>query len=116
MDAIQIEGMQFYAFHGHYEVEQLVGNEYRVDIKIKTDCEKAAHTDNLEDALNYQTIYKIIQKEMVVTSKLLENVARRILDALYLEFSQIQKIKLKISKLNPLIGGEIEKVSVILKR
>ena len=116
MGIIQIEGMLFYAFHGHYEVEQLVGNEYRIDIKIKTDCEKAADTDNLEDAMNYQTIYKIIQKEMDFTSKLLENVAGRILDALYLEFAQIQKIKLKISKLNPSMGGEIEKVSIILKR
>ncbi len=116
MGAIQIEGMQFYAFHGHYEVEQIVGNDFRVDIKINTDCEKSAKTDNLDDALNYQAVYEIIQKEMTVKSRLLENLARRILDALYFEFPQIQKIKLKISKLNPPLGGETEKVSIILKR
>ena len=53
---------------------------------------------------------------MTVKSRLLENLARRILDALYFEFPQIQKIKLKISKLNPPLGGETEKVSIILKR
>ena len=116
MDAIKIEGMQFYAFHGHYEIEQIVGSKFRIDVKIKTDCKKAAETDNLDDALNYQAVYEIIQQEMRIKSKLLENVAKRILDALYMEFPHIQKIKLEISKLNPPMGGEIEKVSVILKR
>ncbi|MEZ5103352.1 MAG: dihydroneopterin aldolase [Draconibacterium sp.] len=116
MGVIKIEGMRFYAFHGHFEAEQIVGNEFLIDIKINTDCTKAAETDNLENALNYQSVYEIIQQQMDIKSKLLENVAKRILDALYLEFSKIEKIKLKISKLNPPMGGEIEKVSVTLIR
>jgi len=116
MGVIKIEGMHFYAFHGHFEAEQIVGNEFLVDIKLKTDCTKAAETDNLENALNYQSVYEIIQQQMDIKSKLLENVAKRIMDALYQEFSKIEKIKLKISKLNPPMGGEIEKVSVTLKR
>ncbi len=116
MGVIKIEGMRFYAFHGHFEAEQIVGNEFLIDIKINTDCTKAAETDNLENALNYQSVYEIIQQQMDIKSKLLENVAKRILDALYLEFSKIEKIKLKISKLNPPMGGEIEKVSVTLSR
>ena len=116
MGVIKIEGMRFYAFHGHFEAEQIVGNEFLIDIKINTDCTKAAETDNLENALNYQSVYEIIQQQMDIKSKLLENVAKRILDALYLEFSKIEKTKLKISKLNPPMGGEIEKVSVTLSR
>lgn len=116
MGSIEIEGMHFYAYHGHYEVEQLTGNEFTVDLKIKTDCTKAAATDNLQDALNYQSVYRVVQKEMAINSKLLEHVAKRILDALYREFPGIKKAMVKISKLNPALGGEVDKVSIVLNR
>ncbi len=116
MGLIEIEGMHFYAWHGHFEVEQAVGNEFLVDVSIETDCEAAAASDNLEDALNYQAVYNLVKKEMQITSKLLEHVAGRILDALYHEFSVIEKVKIKISKINPPMGGQIEKASVTLIR
>jgi dihydroneopterin aldolase len=116
MGIIEIEGMKFYAFHGHFEVEQIVGNEFSIDLKIETDCNNAAISDNLDDALNYQTAYEIVQQEIAQPSKLLENVAKRILDTLYTEFNSIIKASIKISKINPPMGGEIEKVSVTLSR
>ncbi len=116
MGIIEIEGMKFYAFHGHFESEQVVGNEFTVNLKIETNCEKAAVSDNLNYALNYQVAYEIIKKEMAIPSHLLENVAKRILDSLYLHFTSIKKAEVKISKMNPPMGGEIEKVSVTLTR
>jgi dihydroneopterin aldolase len=53
---------------------------------------------------------------MAITSHLLENVAKRVLDSLYLNLSSITKAEVKISKMNPPMGGEIEKVSVTLSR
>ncbi len=114
MGLIKIEGMKFYAFHGHFEAERVVGNNFEVDIQIKTDCSKAANSDNLNDALNYQEVYLLIKSEMEKTSRLLEHVAQRILDVLFLKFPEIEKAKIKISKLNPPMGGQIERVSVTL--
>lgn len=116
MGIIEIEGMKFYAFHGHFEAEQIVGNEFSVYIRIETDYNKAAISDNLDDALNYQIVYEIVKQEMAKPSKLLENVAKRILDSLYDHFATIGKAIVKISKMNPPMGGEIEKVSVTLWR
>lgn len=116
MGIIEIEGMHFYAFHGHFESEQKVGNEFVLNLKIETDCSPASISDNLDDALNYQTAYEIVKEEMNITSHLLENVAKRILDSLYEKFSTIKKAEIKISKINPPMGGEIEKVSVTLIR
>lgn len=116
MGLIEIEGLQFYAYHGHFESERIVGNEFMVDVSLETDCERSSKTDDLEDALNYQAVYEIVKKEMQQKSHLLENVAKRILDALYGGFSSIQKVKVKISKMNPPMGGEIKKVSVTLSR
>jgi 7,8-dihydroneopterin aldolase/epimerase/oxygenase len=116
MGLIEIEGMEFYAFHGYFEAEKIVGNRFLVNLAIETDCEKAAQSDRLEDALNYQSVYQMIYEEMQKPSSLLENVAGRILNRLYDEFEIISKAKVKISKMNPPMGGQIEKVSVTLKR
>jgi dihydroneopterin aldolase len=116
MGIIEIDGMRFYAFHGHFESEQIVGNDFAINLKIETDCDAAAFSDNLVDALNYQSAYEIVKKEMEKPSHLLENVAKRILDSLYDNFSSIKNASVKISKMNPPMGGEIEKVSVTMSR
>lgn len=116
MGIIEIEGMHFYAYHGHFESEQKVGNEFIVNLKMETDCGPASNSDNLDDALNYQTAYEIVKQEMDIPSHLLEHVAKRILDSLYRSFPALKKAEIKISKMNPPMGGEIKKVSVTLIR
>ncbi len=116
MGIIEIEGMKFYAFHGHFEAEQIVGNEFSLDLRVETECKTAAISDNLDDALNYQIAYEIVKQEMAKPSKLLENVAQRILNSLYDHYTTIIKATVKISKMNPPMGGEIKKVSVTLSR
>jgi dihydroneopterin aldolase len=116
MGLIEIEGMQFYAYHGHFEAERIVGNNFELSVKIETNCTAAAISDNLTDALNYQEVYLLIKSEMEKTSHLLENVAQRILDSLFSKFNEIQKASIKVSKLNPPMGGEIGKVSVTLSK
>ncbi|MFC2128347.1 dihydroneopterin aldolase [Bacteroidota bacterium] len=116
MGQIQIEGMEFYAHHGHFAEERIIGNKFLLDLFIDTDCKKAAETDKLEDALNYQEVYEIVKQEMKIKSHLLENVAGRILDELYNRFDTIKNVRIKVSKMNPPMGGKIEKVSVCLSR
>lgn len=113
---IEIEEMEFFAYHGCYETERVVGNKFKVYARILTSCEKAAASDNIDDALNYVTAYEIIAKEMMIPSHLLEHVAQRMIDALYSQFPQITQITIKISKLNPPLGGKIAATSVTLTK
>jgi dihydroneopterin aldolase len=76
----------------------------------------AAETDNIEDALNYQVAYQLVKREMAKRSHLLEHIGKRILDALYAEFSVIEKASVKISKMNPPMGGKMKCVSVTINR
>ena len=115
-ELIELEEMEFYAYHGHFKEEQIVGNKFLVNISIETDCAKAAETDNLEDALDYVSIYEITKKEMETKSYLLEHLAARIINHIHAEFPQIVSSKVKVSKLNPPIGGRMEKVSITLSR
>lgn len=116
MGLIQIEGMEFYSYHGHFEAERATGNKFIVDLSIKTELNKAAQSDNLDDTINYQEVYLIVKKEMEAKSHLLENVAKRIIDKLYSQFGAIESVSVKVSKMNPPMGGQIGKVSVALSR
>ena len=116
MGLIQIEGMEFYAFHGHFREEQIVGNKFLVDLTLETDMGKPAESDNLKDAVNYQKAYEIIKKEMGRKSYLLENIAGRILDALFAEMNGINNATVKVSKMNPPVGGKALSVSVVMSR
>lgn len=117
MDQISIENMEFYAFHGHYHEEQIVGSKFLVNLCIEADLKTASESDALKDTINYQAVYKVVKEEMQKKSKLLESIAKRIIDSLYTNFEGIQKVTVKVSKINPPIGGgRIEKVSVTLFR
>jgi 7,8-dihydroneopterin aldolase/epimerase/oxygenase len=116
MGLIQIEGMEFYSFHGHYKEEQIVGNKFIVDLTLETDMAAPRRSDNLKDAVNYQKAYEIIKSQMELKSHLLEHIAGRIIDALYSEMEGIKKATVKVSKLNPPMGGKIQSVSVIISK
>ncbi|MCE5347110.1 MAG: dihydroneopterin aldolase [Bacteroidales bacterium] len=116
MGLILIENMEFYAFHGHYKEERIVGNKFLVNLTLETDMEKAMESDNLKDAVNYQRAYEIVKQQMEKNSHLLEHIAGRILDALYEEMQGIKKATVKVSKMNPPMGGKIGSVSVVLSR
>lgn len=116
MGTIRIEDMEFYAFHGHFREEQIVGNKFIVDLTIEAEMEKPGLTDDLHDAVNYQIAYSIIKKEMETKSHLLEHIATRILNSLYAEMEGIKKATVKVSKLNPVMGGKIGRVSVEISR
>ncbi len=116
MGLIQLENMEFYAYHGHFKEEQIVGNKFLVSLSIETDLKKAAKTDDLHDTLNYHKAYQVVKEEMNQKSNLLENIAYRILDSLYKNFSGIITAKVKISKINPPVGGKMDCVSITLSR
>ena len=113
---IELEDMKFYAHHGCNKDEQIAGNNFIVNVKIKTNVSLPAKSDNINDALDYVKIYEIVKKEMEKTSHLLENVTARIIDSIFEQFPKIKSAKVKVSKASPPINGEIQKVSLTLKR
>jgi dihydroneopterin aldolase len=117
MGKIVIEEMEFYAFHGHYHEEQIVGNRFLVDLEMDADLTAAAGSDSLKDAVNYQKAYQIIKNEMRRTkSNLLENIGKRILDALFAEMDGFENATIRIRKLNPPMGGPIKSVGIKMSR
>lgn len=113
---IEIEGMEFYAFHGCYKEEQVVGNRFLVDLTFETDVHAATESDSIEDTVSYLEVYEIVKEQMKETSHILEHVAQRIIDAIMERFFPIiTQVKVKVSKCNPPLGGHVKKVSLTLE-
>ena len=112
MAIISIEKMEFYSYHGCFEEERKIGTWFNVDLSMEVDTSKAEMSDNLDDTVNYQAVYAVVKREMMISSKLLEHVARRILDAVKQEFPAVSYAWVKVKKMNPPLGGKMESVSV----
>jgi len=111
---IAIEGMEFYAYHGCFKEEKIIGTGFMVDLCFNTNTTDAERSDNLLETVNYLEVYQTVKKEMEISSNLLEHISRRILMAVQHKFPQVEWAKVKIQKLNPPLGGKMKSVSVTL--
>jgi dihydroneopterin aldolase len=114
MGMISVEGMEFFAYHGCFAEEQVIGTRFIVDFYFATDTSQPEISDDLKQTVNYQTVYQLVKKEMGIKAHLLEHVAHRILKSVMAAFPAIEAAEVKISKLNPPLGGKVDKVCVTL--
>lgn len=112
---IRLEGMEFRAFHGCYDLEQLVGNRFVVDMKITVALGRVAEDDDVTQAVNYLTVYEMVRETMAVKQRTIERVARNIIEAVRGRFPQIEAVECRVTKLAPPLGGKVERVSVTLR-
>lgn len=116
MGKIQVNNIRLYAYHGCLEEEAKIGSEYRVDVEVKADLTKSSISDDLVDTVDYVHLNAIVKNEMAIRSKLLEEVARRILDRILDELQMVRRATVKVAKINPPIGGNVEEVVIELTK
>lgn len=104
---VGLEGMKFYAHHGYYKEETVIGNHYIIDVTVETDFSAASQTDDLTQTVNYEKIYETCSAIMAKNVKLLETISEQIIESLKLQYPDIQKITVSIQKLNPPFGGDV---------
>lgn len=113
---IIIEDLRIYAYHGVLPEEKIIGTWYLVNLEITTDLWNAVESDALSSTLNYAEVNDIIHREMAIPSKLMEHVGGRILNTVYQNYPGITFLKIKITKTNPPMKGEMKGVSIELEK
>lgn len=112
MGIVKVENIRVFAYHGCLSEEKKIGSDYSVDLEVKADLQPSAKSDRLSDTVDYVLLNKITKEEMLRPTHLLETVARRILDRIFNEVPMVEKATVWVSKLNPPIGGDVEKVTI----
>lgn len=115
MHKIIVEGIKIYAYHGCLIEEGKIGCNYIVDVTMEIDFTEAARTDDLYKTIDYVIVYNIVKTQMAIRSHLIEHVGQRIVTELKKEFTTLKGVEVKVSKLNPPMNGNVEKVSIIIK-
>lgn len=111
---ITLSGLRFHAYHGVMAQERQTGGEFLVDLQVMCDLEKAVHSDDLSDTLNYGTLYDLVHQEMMQPSQLLEHVAGRIAQRVFDGFPQVENVVITVTKVNPPMGADLKGASVTL--
>jgi dihydroneopterin aldolase len=107
-DRIRIRGMRFWGKHGAAPAEQEVTQPIDVDVELRVDCEPAAKSDHLADAIDYDRVYAIC--EAVVTKRsfgLLETLAAACLTELLAD-ARIEEATIHVRKPRLLSGATPE--------
>lgn len=112
MGKVYVENIRVYAHHGCLPEETLIGSDYRVDVWVVGDLTVSATSDNLEDTIDYVSVCDCVKEEMAIPSKLLEHVAKRIVKRIFDLNAIVDEVKVKVSKINPPIGGHVATVAV----
>lgn len=117
IDKIYVDGMEFYGYHGVFKEETKLGQRFRVDLTVELDLQKAGEQDNLDQTINYASLYKccknIVEGEPF---KLVEAVAENIAQKILTEFTAVQNCTVKVIKPDPPIPGHYKEVAVEIKR
>ncbi|GDX53145.1 hypothetical protein LBMAG27_21920 [Bacteroidota bacterium] len=111
---VSLEGMKFHSPIGFYEEEQVVGNEIMIDLEVELNLAVQTN-DQLTRTINYETLYEMCKKVALKPFRLIETYCTEIINMIILQL-RVNRIKIKVSKLNPALGGSIEKASVTMER
>lgn len=104
---VSLEGVRFFAYHGFYPEEQVIGTEFIIDVDTEMEV-YGSGDDEISNTVNYERLNQIITKEMETPRKLLETVAYGILDQIRHEFLAVKLIRVAIRKMHPPMGGDIK--------
>ena len=111
---ILLQGLQYHAFIGVGEQEQVVGNDYVLDLRLGYPFAAAMESDFVDDTLNYADVFNVVSEVMKQPSKLLEAAAGKIVKELCARYKRLESIDLKLVKRNPPMGADCDSTGVEL--
>jgi dihydroneopterin aldolase len=115
-DVIHLSGMSFFGRHGSLSIERKIGNHYQANIKIYTNTQRAAQTDNIKKTVDYRDIFNIVQGIIEKQSfTLLETIAERIAEKILAAYN-IYAVEVAVRKYHPPLSGIVDFVEVIIYR
>ncbi len=114
MVEINLNDAEFFAHHGFYPEEQLLGSRFLVDISVSFRPTGSLLADEIDNTVNYEQLYDIACEEMKHTRKLIETVGQSIVDAIKNKFPFIDHVRVCIKKMSPPLKGKVGHSSVII--
>ncbi len=108
MVKVALQGVRFFAYHGFYPEEQVLGNHFVVDVEVEFLQQQHFTNDEIAHTINYEQLYAVAAKHMQHPRKLLETVVQTIIDDLKTAYPFVEAIRVGLKKLNPPLPGVVD--------
>lgn len=103
MYTIHLKDIRLHGRHGLFPGEQLAGGMFTLNIDCRF-THKGTITQ-LEETVDYESVYRLVQKQFETPYPLLETLAAELAAAIYQGFPFLQEISVNIIKEKPPIAG-----------
>jgi dihydroneopterin aldolase len=105
-DAILLEGLRFFGYHGLYPEERTLGQRFLVDVVAELDLRNAGQHDELDETVNYNSIYNAVRsvvegEPMMLVEAVADRTARLILES----FPPVAAVEVIVRKPEATIRG-----------
>lgn len=99
MFTIHLHKLLFHSFHGVFDEEKILGNEFEVNVDLEVDGGEPIR--NLSQTVNYVGVYSCIKERMQLPTPLLETVAQDLIQAIHELDEKISSVSITIKKTAP---------------
>lgn len=117
MDKIELKGLRFFGYHGVYEEENKLGQQFAVDLALYLDLAEAGRRDDLAASLNYAEVCGLVRD--IVTGppvQLIEALAERIATRVLDTYTKVSEITVRVTKPHPPVDVLFDGVTVEIHR
>lgn len=117
MDRIYIKKLEFFAKHGVFPEENILGQKFLISAVLHTDIREAGKTDDLTKSIHYGEVSHMMKEYLEGhTFSLLERAVETLAEKMLLEIPGLEEVELEMEKPWAPIGLPLETVSVFVRR
>ncbi|WP_438945568.1 dihydroneopterin aldolase [Sediminibacterium sp.] len=98
--SVLLKDLRFFAFHGLYEGEKVLGNDFLVNLEIGY-TPKQFPVQHIEDTIDYAAVYQLVKSRMNIPTPLLETLVSDIASEILAQFSLSDYVRITIEKMRP---------------
>ena len=116
MGVIRLKNMQFYGFHGVSESEKHLGGRFEVDVEMHLTLKYSCESDDLNDTINYEVIYKTVDScirkdKFYLIEALANSIAKDILNE-----HPVDSLMVRVRKPHAPVKGVLDTIEVEIER
>lgn len=97
---LDLSHLHFYAHHGLYKEERILGGEFEVNVTV-WHKEKVALLKYIDDVIDYSQVYATIKKLMEEPTPLLETLVIKIASKILEQFEAAEEVNVSVKKIHP---------------
>ena len=112
---IALEGIEIIAPIGFYKTERENKNTFVIDVSVEEPFDDNKDSDDINNTLNYEKLFTIVEEEMKKECHLIEDVAHRIYRRITKLSNDFRNINITIRKKNPPLNGNVKFSKVELR-